>query len=70
MSDGFRDWFNKSTNIQLRSSGSSFKTLIIYPFYPSQFVVAKDFFLSAKFNLKITLDLEVTLRTIFQIVLI
>lgn len=28
----------------LRSSGSSFKTLIISPFYPSQFVVAKDFF--------------------------
>ncbi len=44
MSDGYRYIYNKNLNNIIRSSGSSFKTLIIYPFYPSQFVVAKDFF--------------------------
>ncbi len=40
---GDRYGSNKYGN-RVRSSGSSFKTLIISPFYPSQFVVAKDFF--------------------------
>lgn len=43
MDDGTRNLTSKGSN-QRRSSGSSFKTLIISPFYPSQFVVAKDFF--------------------------
>lgn len=65
---GDRYGSNKYGN-RVRSSGSSFKTLIISPFILRNLLLRR-IFLSAKFNLKITLDLEVTLRTIFQIVLI